>query len=253
MSVGYERPCLDLPETPELLLEAYLPLTQYHADQLMRRVPDSIERDDLINAGVLGLLDAASRFDPERGIQFSTFVGYRVRGAMIDYLRAFDWFPRSLRETAKEVQQALTRLEQVHGRPAEEAEIADALGMDLTTYRDKLLDIKGMTVLYFDDLPLAGDEDGELDVLEVIAGDPEQMPERQTAMSEFMGQLAEAIEALPLRERIILTLYYYEELSMKEVALVLNLTESRVSQLHSQMVLRLRGLLKLDLGDGHAN
>lgn len=247
MSTGYDRVSLQLPETPELLLEAYLPITQFHADQLMRRVPDSIERDDLINAGVLGLLDAASRFDPERGIQFSTFVGYRVRGAMIDYLRAFDWFPRSLRDTAKEIQQALNRLEQAHGRPAEEAEIADALGLSLGAYREKLLDIKGMTIVYFDDLPSAGDEDDDLDILEVVSGDPEKTPERQTAMYEFMGQLAEAIEALPLRERIILTLYYYEELSMKEVALVLNLTESRVSQIHSQMVIRLRHLLNLEL------
>lgn len=249
MSVAYDRPSLELPESPELLLDAYLPLAQYHADQLMRRVPDSIERDDLINAGVLGLLDAASRFDPGRGIQFSTFVGYRVRGAMMDYLRDFDWFPRSLRDTAKEMQQALSRLEQEYGRPAEESEIANALGLDLDTYRQKLLDIKGMSVLYFDDLPLAGNEDGDLDVLEVIAGDPEETPERQTAMHEFMGQLATAIEALPVRERIILTLYYYEELSMKEVALVLSLTESRVSQLHSQMVLRLRQLLHLEPHD----
>lgn len=248
MSAVYEKRA-SVMEDPETLLANYLPLINYHADQLLRRVPDSIERDDLVDAGVLGLLDAASRFDASRGIQFATFVAYRVRGAMVDYLRAFDWFPRSLRETAKEVQAALARLEQQYGRPAEEREIANALGLSLEAYRDKLQSVKGMTVVYFDDLPQIGDGDDTLDMLEVIAGEAEDRPERQAAMHEFMRHLAEAIEVLPMRERIILTLYYYEELNMKEVALVLGLTESRVSQLHSQLVLRLRALLHLELPD----
>lgn len=231
---------------PERLLEEYLPLIRYHADQLMRRTPDSIELDDLIDAGVLGLLDGAQRFDTGRDVQFKTFVSYRVRGAMIDYLRAFDWMPRSLRDSSKELQGALIELEQVHGRPAEESEIAIHLGISLDLYRQRLDQVRMMTVVHFDDLPSIKGGDDELSVLEVLSGDPELMPEQQTAMNEFIGRLAEAIEKLPTREAILLTLYYYEELTMKEVALILGLTESRVSQIHSQMVIRLRGILELD-------
>jgi len=121
--------------TPDELLEEYLPLVRYHADQLMRRTPDSIEMDDLINAGVLGLLDGAQRFDHSREVQFKTFVSYRVRGSMIDYLRAYDWMPRGLRDHAKEMQGAFMELEQRYGRPADEQEISDHLGIKLSDYR----------------------------------------------------------------------------------------------------------------------
>jgi len=231
---------------PERLLEEYLPLIRYHADQLMRRTPDSIELDDLINAGVLGLLDGAQRFDSGRDVQFKTFVSYRVRGSMIDYLRAFDWMPRSLRDSSKQLQRAFLELEQIHGRPAEESEIAIHLGVGLDEYRQRLDQVRMMSVVHFDDLPSINGGDDELSVLEVLEGDPGMMPEQQTAINQFIGRLAEAIEKLPKREAVLLTLYYYEELTMKEIALILGLTESRVSQIHSQMVIRLRGILELD-------
>jgi RNA polymerase sigma factor for flagellar operon FliA len=244
----YESQPTEVPflNDPDKLFEEYLPLIRYHADQLMRRTPDSIELDDLINAGVLGLLDGAQRFDTTRDVQFKTFVSYRVRGAMIDYLRAFDWMPRGLRDSSKEMQRALMELEQIHGRPAEENEIAQHLGVSIDDYRQRLDQVRTMSVIHFDDLPSISGEDDELSVMDILAGDPELMPERQTAMNEFIVHLGEAIEKLPKREAVLLTLYYYEELTMKEVALVLGLTESRVSQIHSQMVLRLRGLLSLD-------
>jgi len=238
--------CRSIFSDPEALLAEYLPLIRYHADQLMRRTPDSIELNDLINAGVVGLLDGAQRFDAEREVQFKTFVSYRVRGAMIDYLRAFDWMPRGLRDSSKELQRALLELQQLHGRPAEEREVALYLGVSLDDYRKRLDQVCTMSVAYFGDLPSLHGEDDEISVLDMISSDPNTMPENQTAMSEFVGHLAEAIEMLPQREGVLLTLYYYEELTMKEVALVLGLTESRVSQLHSQMVLRLRGMLQLD-------
>ncbi len=231
--------------TPEELLEEYLPLVRYHADQLMRRTPDSIELDDLIDAGVLGLLDGAQRFDHGRDIQFKTFVSYRVRGAMIDYLRTFDWMPRSLRDNAKEMQGAFAELEKLYGRPAEESEIAAHLGLTIEEYRQRLNQVRSMSVVHFDDLPItSGDE--ELSILETLEADPMTTPESQHSLMEFVDQLASAIDKLPPRELVLITLYYYEELTMKEIALILNLTESRVSQLHSQMVLRLRGLMGLD-------
>ncbi|MDQ6996178.1 MAG: FliA/WhiG family RNA polymerase sigma factor [Mariprofundus sp.] len=237
-------PKYDLAPTPDELLEEYLPLVRYHADQLMRRTPDSIELDDLINAGVIGLLDGAQRFDHNRDVQFKTFVSYRVRGAMIDYLRAFDWMPRGLRDHAKKIQAAFMELEQLYGRPAEEEEIAAHLDFTLDEYRARLNQVRYMSVIHFDDIPTTGQDD-DYSILETLEADPLLTPESQNTMMEFVHQLAEAIAALPKRENILITLYYYEELTMKEIALILGLTESRVSQLHSQMVLRLRALMGL--------
>ena len=240
-------------QDPEALLEEYLPMIKYHADQLMRRTPASIELDDMIDAGVLGLLDGAQRFDTSKNVLFKTFAAYRVRGAMIDYLRAFDWMPRGLRDTSKALQGAFEALEQRYGRPAEEKEIADFLDLDLASYRQKLDQVRSMSVVYFDDLPTvsSGGED-ELHVLDIIAGDATLMPEHQTEVAQFVDKLAGAIEGLPQKEAVLLSLYYYEELTMKEVALVLGLTESRVSQVHSQMVMRLRSHLHLS-ADGRSS
>ncbi len=239
-------PQYNMPPTPDELLEEYLPLVRYHADQLMRRTPDSIELGDLVNAGVLGLLDGAQRFDHSREVQFKTFVSYRVRGSMIDYLRAFDWMPRGLRDHAKEMQGAFMELEQLHGRPAEEQEIADHLGIKLGDYRERLNQVRYMSVIHFDDIPMHNSDGDEFSILETLEADPLLTPESQNTMMEFVQQLADAILALPTRENVLITLYYYEELTMKEIALILGLTESRVSQLHSQMVLRLRSLMGLD-------
>jgi len=242
----YEQYEQSILESPERLLEVYLPLIRYHADQLMRRTPASIEMDDLIDAGVLGLLDGAQRFDQEREVQFKTFVSYRVRGAMIDYLRAFDWMPRTLRDTSKSLQAAMEAVQQAYGRPAEEDEIAAYLEIDVHEYRKRLDQVRTMSVVHFDDLPTVIGDDDDINVLDMLEGDANLMPEYQVATQQFVQQLAEAIEQLPKREVILLSLYYYEELTMKEVALVLGLTESRVSQVHSQMVMRLRSLLRLD-------
>ncbi len=238
-------PNYEVSPSPDELLEEYLPLVRYHADQLMRRTPDSIELNDLINAGVLGLLDGSQRFDHSRDVQFKTFVSYRVRGAMIDYLRAFDWMPRGLRDNAKKMQGAFLELEQVYGRPAEETEIASHLGISLSEYRERLNQVRYMSVIHFDDLPATNSDDDTYSILETLEADPMLTPESQNTMQEFVHQLAEAITALPKRENVLITLYYYEELTMKEIALILGLTESRVSQLHAQMVIRLRALMGL--------
>lgn len=230
--------------SPEELLAEYLPLVRYHADQLMRRTPDSIELNDLINAGVLGLLDGSQRFDHSRDVQFKTFVSYRVRGAMIDYLRANDWMPRGLRDQAKQMQGAFAELEQRYGRPAEEDEIANHLGVTLDEYRNRLNQVRYMSIVHFDDLPVST-EDDDFSILETLEGDPMLTPESQNSMLEFVNQLAGCIGELPKRENVLITLYYYEELTMKEIALILGLTESRVSQIHSQMVLRIRAMMGL--------
>ncbi|MDQ6986520.1 MAG: FliA/WhiG family RNA polymerase sigma factor [Mariprofundaceae bacterium] len=250
-TTAYQRKQDEASCNAEQLLTEYLPMIRYHAGQLIRRVPNSVEMDDLIDSGVLGLLDAAQRFDSSRNVQFKTFAGYRVRGAMIDYIREFDWLPRGLRDSSKQLQRAMLELEQRHGRPAEEQEIAAHLGVQIDEYRNRLQQVRGMAIVYFDDLPVVGDDEDVLNILESIENIHEQRPEHQTAMRQFSDKLAECIEALPTRERILLTLYYFEELNMKEVALILNLTESRISQIHSQMVLRIRSMLNLDIAVEH--
>jgi RNA polymerase sigma factor for flagellar operon FliA len=242
----YDKQASPYSQNPERLLEEHLPLIRYHANQLIRRVPDSIEMDDLIDAGVLGLLDGASRFNAANGAQFKTFVSYRIRGSMIDYLRAFDWMPRSLRETSKKLQQVMSILEQKYERPVEEADIAAHLGIGIEEYRKRLMQVRSLSVIYFDDLPQMHNDDIP-NIIDSISGDPDKMPDSQLEMFDFTQQLAKAITNLPTREKVMISLYYYEELNMKEIALILDITESRVSQLHSQMVLRLRSLLGLDL------
>jgi len=231
--------------TPESLLEEYFGVVRYHVDRLAARIPRSIEVEDLVNAGVVGLLEGAARFDPGRDIDFKTFISYRVNGAIIDFLRSNDWLPRSLRGAASEFQKAMLLLEGRLGRPAREEEIAAELELDLEEYRKRLQQVQQMSLVYFDDLPSYAEE--EIDsVLEMIASDASREPEHQTELVEFVELLAEAVSCLPAKERIILTLYYYEEFTMKEVALIMGLTESRVSQIHTQLVLRLRALMHLD-------
>ncbi len=247
MSTPYDKQASPQFQSPEQLLETHLPQIRYHANQLIRRVPDSIEMDDLIDAGVLGLLDGAGRFDSTKGAQFKTFISYRIRGSMIDYLRTFDWMPRSLRDSSKELQQAMSILEQQHERPVEEADVAVHLGISLEEYRNRLMHVRSLSIIYFDDLPQSRNDDDVSSIIDTLSGDPDQMPDSQLEMSDFTQMLARAIMNLPTREKVLISLYYYEELNMKEIALVLDITESRVSQLHSQMVLRLRSQLGLDL------
>ncbi len=230
----------------EALLKKYMPLVRYHAEDLMRRLPQQVEIEDLVQAGVVGLLEAAGRYDPAREAQFATFVGYRIRGAMLDFLRAHDWMPRTLRGAAKDIQEAIRILEQRYGRPATEEEIAAELGISVDEYRKRLEQVRAMSVVSFEDLKLRRDDDDPVQLAELIAADAFDGPEAQVMVGEFMEQLAQAIAALPPRERVLITLYYYEELSMKEIALILGVTESRVSQLHTQMVIRLRTQLGLD-------
>ena len=250
MTTPYDKQVSPQFQSPEQLLETHLPLIRYHANQLIRRVPNSIEMDDLIDAGVLGLLDGAGRFDPTKNAQFKTFISYRIRGSMIDYLRAFDWMPRSLRDSSKELQQAMSVLEQQYDRPVEEEDVAVHLGISLDEYRNRLMHVRSLSIIYFDDLPQFGNDDDVSSVIDSISGDSDQMPDSQLELSDFTQMLARAITSLPTREKVLISLYYYEELNMKEIALVMDITESRVSQLHSQMVLRLRTRLGLDFPNG---
>jgi RNA polymerase sigma factor for flagellar operon FliA len=223
----------------EALLEAHLPQVKFLAERLAAKLPPSVDRDDLIGAGVMGLLDAVDKFDPARGVQFKTYAELRVRGAMLDSLRSLEWVPRSLRQRARELEATYRRLEQMHGRPAEEEEVAAALGVSLAQLHDLLKELPGLTLL-----GLEGSEDEEgRHLAQQIPDDPARNPQALFELTEGRERLIKAIDRLPERERQVIALYYLEELTMKEVGAVLGITESRVSQLHTQAILRLRGAL----------
>ena len=218
------------------LLDEYLPLVRRQALSMQVRLPASVELDDLIQAGTVGLLEAVGRFDASQGASFATFASQRIRGAMLDELRSRDWLPRSVRRNARMVDEAVRRLEQQLGRAAEENEIATELGMELEEYRQLLSDTNSGNLLPFEMLLEEGAEPGVEDT-------SQDTPLQQFLAGEKRDQLVAGIEALPEREKLLMALYYQEELNLKEIGAVLGVTESRVSQLHSQAVSRLRARL----------
>lgn len=218
------------------LLDEYLPLVRRQALSMQVRLPASVELDDLIQAGTVGLLEAVGRFDASQGASFATFASQRIRGAMLDELRSRDWLPRSVRRNARMVDEAVRRLEQQLGRTVEENEIATELGMELEEYRQLLSDTNSGNLLPFEMLLEEGAEPGVEDT-------SQNTPLQQFLNGEKRDQLVAGIEALPEREKLLMALYYQEELNLKEIGAVLGVTESRVSQLHSQAVSRLRARL----------
>lgn len=217
------------------LLTQYMPLVRRQALTLQVRLPASIELDDLIQAGMVGLLEALSRFDAAQGATFATFASQRIRGAMMDELRTRDWLPRSVRRSARAMDGAVRRLEQQLGRAPEENEIARELGVPLSEYQQLLNDTNSGQLLPFEEL---GTDSGES-----TSGGASNVPFDQLLDSQQRQTLIDAIEALPEREKLLMALYYQEEMNLKEVGVVLGVTESRVSQLHSQAVSRLRARL----------
>jgi RNA polymerase sigma factor for flagellar operon FliA len=221
-------------------VQQYGPAVRRAAAQLAARLPANVDIDDLVQAGMIGLLDAVSRFDPSHGAQFETFAMQRVRGAMLDELRGTDWMPRSVRRSQRIIERAVHAAEQTLQRPPTEAEIAAQLQMPLAEYQKLLLDAKGAQLVYLED---AG-EDGEESFLERALPSNTPPPLERLGDQQFRAALVEGIERLPEREKLAMSLYYEEGLNLKEIGAVLGVTESRVSQLHSQSVARLRAQLK---------
>ncbi len=230
-----EPACQCNKDTRAALVEAHLPQVKFIAERLAAKLPPSVDRDDLIGAGVLGLLDAVDKFDATRGVQFKTYAELRVRGAMLDCLRALDWAPRTLRQRAREVEAAYHQIERDSGRPAEEEEVAGALGLTTAQFHALLGELRGLTLL-----GLEGASDEGEQPLPQIPDDPARNPLALYESAEGRARLLECIDQLPARERQVVALYYLEELTMKEVGAVLGITESRVSQLHTQAMLHLR-------------
>lgn len=217
------------------LIEQHATLVKRIAYHMLARLPASVQVEDLIQAGMIGLLEAAKKFDASKGASFETFVGIRIRGAMLDEVRKGDWAPRSVHRNTRMVSDAVREVEKRLGRDAADREVAEELGVDLDEYYRILADTRGSRLFSFDDLM----EDG---APEPSYGQHHE-PGHATEDERFRQALADAIDGLPERERLILSLYYNEELNLKEIGQVLGVSESRVSQLHSQCAARLRSRL----------
>ena len=226
----------------EDVLRRHLPLVRRVVQRLAARKPPHIELDDLVSWGIVGLLDAITKYDPRKEASFSTYAQFRIRGAVLDHLRSLDWVPRSVRQKASLIEKISHALEGTLGRPPGEEEIAAELGLSLESYQELLTRVGEMTLFSIEDLGFRNGE--ERFKIEQGSGDDEIDPLRALLTQERVSLVADAIKHLPEREKLVVTLYYHEELTMKEVGAVLRLTESRVSQLHSQAMLRLKGRLK---------
>lgn len=224
----------------EQCLREYAPLVKRIAHQMMVKLPYSVQIDDIIQAGMMGLLDAASRYDEFHGAQFETYATQRIRGAMLDELREADWLPRSLRRDMRRIESAISRLQQKLGRSPSETEIANELEMPLTEYQHLLQESRGAQLVYYEDFH---DEDHD-DFFERFEFDSDADPLTLLADERFRAELIRAIENLPERERMLMGMIYEQDMNLREVGEVLGVSESRVSQLHSQAVARLRSWMK---------
>jgi RNA polymerase sigma factor for flagellar operon FliA len=238
---NYTPPPLDEEVRNRILLEQ-MPQVRYLARHIHDRLPQHVPIEDLIHAGVLGLMDALTKYDEARQVQFKTYAKFRIRGAILDSLRELDWSPRDLRRKARLIEVASARLSHELGRSATEQEIAAELGITLESFQHLLGDLEGLDIGSFH-IEATGKEQDD-DLCEYLPGNPDESPYYLTMKSELNQFLIRAVEELSEKEQQVLSLYYYEELTMKETGAVLGIGESRVSQIHSLALLRLRTRLQ---------
>jgi len=219
----------------------YQPLVRRLAHQMIARLPANVELDDMIQAGMMGLMDAVTRFDEAQGVQFEAYAASRIRGSMLDELRANDWLPRSARKSQRDIENAIRRVEARCKRAATEAEIARELNMPIHEYQGLLNDARGAQLIYFEDLGSDGDDEN---YLERHVADEGGDPSSILRDKRFRSALVTAIEDLPEREKVLMSMYYEQDMNLREIGAVMGVTESRVCQLHSQAVARLRAKLK---------
>ena len=225
----------------DAMLRQYVPLVRRLAHHMIAKLPPNVQIDDLIQVGMMGLAEALSRYQVAQGVQFETFATQRIRGAMIDELREGDWMSRGSRKSQKDIEHALHRLEQKLGRTPLESEIAAEMGMDLDEYQSMLAKVRGTQLVYIEDMSHGDDEDGFLDR---HADNPDIDPMQQLRDQRLRTALVEAIKVLPEREQYIMSMYYENDMNLKEIAAVLGITESRVCLLHSQSIARLRSKMR---------
>ena len=227
-------------EQERVLLE-HLPIVRFLARRIHERLPQHVDIEDLVSAGVVGLLDAFAKFDPSKKVQFRSYAQFRIRGAILDSLRTLDWSPRDLRRKGRAVEEAIRVLTARLGHAPGEQEVAAAMGLDLEAYQQLLGDLKGLEI---GTLHMERNEDSGEEELAYVPGRPEEDPLFRCLRSEMEGRLTDAIANLPDRERLVMTLYYFEEMTMREIGLALGVVESRVSQVHASAVVHLRAALR---------
>jgi RNA polymerase sigma factor for flagellar operon FliA len=226
------------------LLVEYAHLVKYVTARLAVNLPASVDRNDLISSGVMGLIKAVETFEPDRGFKFETFAGHKIRGAILDELRALDWVPRSVRQKSRELQRTYAKLENDLGRIPYDDEVCEALGITIKEYESLLAEVTPTTIISLEEAMPGRDSDAkELKIIDTIEDPGSDNPLKELGFSEVKSILKEAIAALPEKEKLVVALYHYEELTLKEIGVVLDITESRVSQIHSKAILKLRSKL----------
>ncbi|MCU0609232.1 MAG: FliA/WhiG family RNA polymerase sigma factor [Chitinispirillaceae bacterium] len=227
----------------KLLLE-YAHLVKFTAHRLAINLPKSVDRNDLTSAGILGLIKAVETFEPERGFKFETFAAHKIRGAILDELRALDWVPRSVRQKSRDLQKTFAKLENDFGRLPYDDEVCEELGISMKEYEDLLTDVAPATIVSLEEaMPDRSSDSKELRIIDTIEDPGASNPLKELGFAEVKNILKEAIANLPEKEKLVVALYHYEELTLKEIGVVLDITESRVSQIHSKAILKLRSKL----------
>ncbi len=226
------------------LLVEYAHLVKYTAYRIAVNLPQSVDRDDLMSSGVLGLIKAVETFDPDRGFKFETYAGHKIRGAILDELRSLDWVPRSVRQKARDLQKVYARLENRLGRMPYDDEVCEEMDISMKEYEDILSDVTPATIISLEEaMPERGADSKELRIIDTIEDPGSTNPLKEMGFNEIKSILKDTIANLPEKEKLVVALYHYEELTLKEIGVVLSISESRASQIHSKAILKLRGRL----------
>ena len=231
------------PVLRDAFIRQYMPLVKYVVGKISPSMPSSVEFDDLVGFGQFGLLDAINRYDPDRNVKFKTYAVTRIRGAIFDELRQLDWVPRSVRQKSREIENAIVKLESKLGRPATDAEIAESMGLTESDFQQTVMKVSLTNVLSLNDVWHSGDDSDHISIGDSIEAPSSLNPDVIVEREEIRRVITEAINELPERERRVLVLYYHEDLTFKEIGQVLEVSESRISQLHTKANLRLRAKL----------
>lgn len=232
------------PNTRDNLLREYLPLVKNVASRMAIGFPKSVEYNDLVNTGVIGLIEAFNNYDPARGVKFETYAVPRIRGAILDELRALDWVPRSTRAKSREIEKAMTKLENQLGRSPSESELAKQMNISTDELLSALGDVSSTSLLSLDELICREDDNRQVPRIETIQNQAGNNILNDLERSELRAFLINAISSLSEQERLVVALYYYEELTLKEIGAVMLISESRVSQIHTKSVMRLRAAIR---------
>ena len=231
------------PALRDKFIRQYMPLVKYVAGKVSVGMPNSVEYDDLVGFGQFGLLDAISKYDPVKGVKFKTYAVTRIRGAIFDELRQLDWVPRSVRQKSREIEDAIVSLESKLGRSATDSEIADSLKMSEEEYHRTIMKVSGTSILSLNDVWYSGDDNDNMSIGDNIEAPSSLNPDVIAEREEIKKVIAEAIQELPEKEKMVIVLYYHEDLTFREIGEVLEVSESRISQLHTKANLRLRAKL----------